>query len=99
MDFVHGFDALISPHGAQLTNMLFMPKCSIILELKPRGVHVDYYAKMAFDLGHIYGFVYNYTAYPIHARMEDWGQKMHIHQGEGWWGHSGNFKLNREKKL
>lgn len=37
------FDVLISPHGAQLTSLTFMPECGRIVELYTAGYYMPYY--------------------------------------------------------
>jgi Glycosyltransferase 61 len=41
--FMNSVDVLISPHGAQLTSIPFLPNCASILELFPQGYHPPYY--------------------------------------------------------
>jgi hypothetical protein len=41
--FMNSVDVLISPHGAQLTSIPFLPPCASIFELFPQGYHVPFY--------------------------------------------------------
>jgi hypothetical protein len=41
--FMNSVDVIISPHGAQLTSIPFLPPCASILELFPQGYHPPYY--------------------------------------------------------
>lgn len=43
VDFFSSIDILVSPHGAQLTGVLFMPRCGSVLELLPRYYHFHYF--------------------------------------------------------
>ena len=57
--FFSTVDILISPHGAQLTGLTFMPNCGQILELTPKGYHIPYYfGSLANASGLGYGYVY-----------------------------------------
>ena len=41
--FFNDVDIVLSPHGAQLSSMAFMPSCGGILEFFPRGYFVPFY--------------------------------------------------------
>lgn len=43
IQFFHQFDIVLSPHGAQLTSMPFMPSCGGVLEFFPRGYFMPFY--------------------------------------------------------
>eukprot|EP00797_Seminavis_robusta_P024480 Sro410_g137490.2 (239) ;mRNA; r:59590-60306 len=52
--FMANVDILISPHGAQLTNSIFMPQCGGFLELFPRGYHwPELFGTLAASNGHL----------------------------------------------
>lgn len=56
-------NVLIAAHGAQLINMLFLPRCSIVIELQQWGYFDTVFAKMAVNYGLIYGYIYNRIQY------------------------------------
>jgi Glycosyltransferase 61 len=43
VDFFAQVDILISPHGAQLTGIAFMPPCGAVLEILPAGYYLPHY--------------------------------------------------------
>jgi Glycosyltransferase 61 len=43
VDFFAHVDILISPHGAQLTGLAFMPPCGAVLEILPAGYYLPHY--------------------------------------------------------
>ena len=50
--WIHGADVLISPHGAQLSNLLFARRCTVVLELFPRYFYVPgFYLPLALGVG------------------------------------------------
>jgi Glycosyltransferase 61 len=52
-------DILISPHGAQLTGIPFMPSCSSVLEFFPRNYLVaDYFGSLAAAVGIDHSYFY-----------------------------------------
>jgi Glycosyltransferase 61 len=52
-------DIVISPHGAQLTGMAFLPRCASVLEVFPsRYLVADYFGSLAAALDIAHGFVY-----------------------------------------
>jgi hypothetical protein len=56
-------DILIGPHGAQLTNIAFMPQCGGILEIFGKGYYIPhYYGSLARSTGHYYYNVYTGTS-------------------------------------
>ena len=59
VDFYSSIDILISPHGAQLTGLPFMPNCGGSVELTPKGYHIPYFfASLAVGSGLRHGYVY-----------------------------------------
>lgn len=63
--FFSSVDILISPHGAQLTGIPFMPNCGQVMEVTPKGYHIPYFfgsLANASGLGH--GSVYNSLGNP-----------------------------------
>jgi hypothetical protein len=59
VDFFSSIDILISPHGAQLTGLPFMPNCGGLIELFPKGYHLpNYFGSLAIGSGLGYGYVY-----------------------------------------
>ena len=53
----HGI--LIAPHGAGLTNTMFLPPGAVVMEMFPYHMHHPRYTGLAFHSG--------VTTYPIHA--------------------------------
>lgn len=50
--FAHASDVLISPHGAQLANVAFARRCSVVLELFPRHYFIPgYFSALALSVG------------------------------------------------
>jgi hypothetical protein len=61
--FMSNIDILIGPHGAQLTNIAFMPQCGGILEIFGKGYYIPhYYGSLARSTGHYYYNVYTGTS-------------------------------------
>jgi hypothetical protein len=59
VDFFSSVDILISPHGAQLTGLPFMPNCGGLVELFPKGYHIpNFFGSLAIASGLDYGYVY-----------------------------------------
>jgi hypothetical protein len=59
VDFYSSVDILISPHGAQLTGLPFMPKCGGVVELFPKGYFwPEFFGSLATGSGLGYGYVY-----------------------------------------
>jgi hypothetical protein len=59
VDFFSSIDILISPHGAQLTGLPFMPDCGGLIELFPKGYHIpNFFGSLAIASGLDYGYVY-----------------------------------------
>ena len=64
VDFYHQVDVLISPHGSQLTGIMFMRQCSGVLELFPHLYYTQYYfSSLArlFNLTHANWYISNGT--------------------------------------
>jgi hypothetical protein len=57
--FMNSVDILISPHGAQLTSIPFLPACASIFELFPTGYHPPYHFG---TLAAASGITHSYTA-------------------------------------
>lgn len=60
--FFRNVDILLSPHGAQLTGLPFMPDCGCVLEILPAGYYFPYYfgsLAMASNLQHGYVSITN----------------------------------------
>ena len=75
---------LISVHGAGLTNSIFMPSTSILIEIAPPHFHYSLYERIALQSGHIYfRFVtqydstvhsgFNFKDYSSRRCMRDYG--------------------------
>ena len=61
MSVASSFDLVLTPHGQQGMNNIFMPSCGIFVELFGRGAYTPLYNRMALESGHVVGFVYNST--------------------------------------
>lgn len=48
---MHSSDIIISPHGAQLTNLAFVRPCTAVLELFPRGYYLGYFQPLVISSG------------------------------------------------
>ena len=55
VDFYSQLDVAVSPHGAQLTGIMFMPPCSAILELFPDKYYTPLYMS---SLAYLFGLVH-----------------------------------------
>lgn len=59
IQFFNEFDIVLSPHGAQLISMAFMPSCGGVMEFFPRGYFVPfYYGSLARAAGLHYAAIY-----------------------------------------
>ena len=59
VQFYGDYDIVISPHGAQLTGLVFMRQCSSVLEVFPRGYHwPEYFGSLANVTGLNHGYLY-----------------------------------------
>lgn len=64
-------DILISPHGAQLTGVPFMPSCGQVLELFPKSYYIPgFYGSLANAAGLKYGYLYLSNGDPIKETQE-----------------------------
>jgi hypothetical protein len=52
VNFYSQLDIAVSPHGSQLTGIMFMPPCSAVLELFPDKYYTPYYFS---SLAHLFG--------------------------------------------
>jgi hypothetical protein len=58
VEFFSSADILISPHGAQLTGLPFMPNCGTVLEIFPKGYyHPFYFGSLAAASGLNHNFI------------------------------------------
>ena len=55
VDFYSQLDVAVSPHGAQLTGIMFMTPCSAVLELFPDKYYTPFYMS---SLAHLFGLVH-----------------------------------------
>ncbi|GAX12648.1 hypothetical protein FisN_13Lh118 [Fistulifera solaris] len=67
IQFFNNVDIVLSPHGAQLTSMAFLPSCGGVLEFFPRGYFVPYYFG---SLARAAGL--RYTALYLSENRDDW---------------------------
>ena len=59
VDFFSSIDILISPHGAQLTGVIFMPRCGALLELFPKSYWIpEFFGHLALGAGLQYNYLY-----------------------------------------
>lgn len=57
--FMSNIDILISPHGAQLTSLNFMPPCGGVFELFPPGYYLPhFFGPLATTSGLLHGYAY-----------------------------------------
>jgi Glycosyltransferase 61 len=65
VEFFNNHDIILSPHGAQLTGIPFMPTCGIIIELFPKGYYLpQFFGSLAYSSNIQHAFFYlaaNYT--------------------------------------
>ena len=57
---MHNADIIISPHGAQLTNLAFIRPCTAVLELFPRGYYLGYFQPLVLSAGGV-----SFDGYPF----------------------------------
>ena len=63
VDFFSSIDILVSPHGAQLTGVIFMPRCGAFLELFPKSYWIpNFFGDMALGAGLRYSYLYLATS-------------------------------------
>jgi Glycosyltransferase 61 len=59
VQFLSGVDVLVSPHGAQLTGIPFLPNCARVLELFPAGYLIpQYFGSLAAVAGVQHSYMY-----------------------------------------
>lgn len=59
VDFYSSVDIVVSPHGAQLTGIAFMPPCGSVMELSPKGYSVpEYFGSLAKSSGLQHSYIY-----------------------------------------
>jgi hypothetical protein len=59
VDFYSSMDIVISPHGAQLTGIAFMPACGSVMELFPKGYSLPmYFGSLATSSGLHHSYFY-----------------------------------------
>merc|ERR1719233_1400294 len=57
--FFSSYDVIVSMDGAQLTNLFFAKRCSIVIEIfYPGYFNFGYFSWLAMDAGLLYGFIY-----------------------------------------
>ena len=56
---MHSADIIISSHGAQLTNLAFVKKCTAVVELFPKNYYLYYYQLLTLISGgmHFEGYL------------------------------------------
>lgn len=58
VEFFHNTDIVISPHGAQLTGIVFLPNCGAVLEVFPSGYYLpQFFGSLALASGLGHGYV------------------------------------------
>lgn len=58
VEYYHGMDLIVSPHGAQLMGMAFMKPCSAVLELTPHGLGTGTVTSYYGSLAKVFGLVH-----------------------------------------
>jgi hypothetical protein len=85
---IHNADIIISPHGAQLTNLAFIYPCTAVLELFPRGYYLGYFQPLVLSAGGIALDGYPWDRNPLEDtaaeligdfKTRKWLRKSHIH--------------------
>ena len=82
ISFFRNVDVLLSPHGAQLTGLPFMPDCGSVLELLPIGYYFPYYfgsLALASNLQHGYVSLTrtgNWRAEAVNGMQSEFHRKM-----------------------
>jgi hypothetical protein len=60
VELMSGTDILVSPHGAQLASLAFLPVCGGVFEIFPEGYYLPYFfGPYAATAGLQHGYVYN----------------------------------------
>jgi capsular polysaccharide biosynthesis protein len=71
IQFFNNIDIVLSPHGAQLTSMVFVPSCGGVLEFFPRGYFLPFYFG---SLARAAGL--RYTALYLSENKDDWKKEI-----------------------
>jgi Glycosyltransferase 61 len=64
---MHSADIIVSPHGAQLSNLAYIRPCTVVVELFPRGYYLQFFQSLVISAGGL-----SYEGYPTGGdRYED----------------------------
>mmetsp|Transcript_12604 Transcript_12604/g.18877 ORF Transcript_12604/g.18877 Transcript_12604/m.18877 type:complete len:464 (+) Transcript_12604:85-1476(+) len=66
----HRADIIVSPHGAQLTNLAFIRPCTVVLELFPNQYYLSYFQKYVLSAAGIHYEGYELGRSPLHDTMD-----------------------------
>ena len=66
----HRADIIVSPHGAQLTNLAFIRPCTVVLELFPTQYYLSYFQKYVLSAAGIHYEGYELGRSPLHDTMD-----------------------------
>ena len=61
---MHNADVLITPHGAQLTNAVFLRPCTVVLEILPDSFYHPKKAPLVMEVGGIHYTGYRFEGSP-----------------------------------
>lgn len=79
ISFMMNTDILISPHGAQLTTVNFMPKCGGVFEVFPKGYWLPhFFGALAASSGLQHSYVY--TGYDLEKEWFKGSKKVHVYR-------------------
>eukprot|EP00277_Geminigera_cryophila_P006631 CAMPEP_0179415628 /NCGR_PEP_ID=MMETSP0799-20121207/6336_1 /TAXON_ID=46947 /ORGANISM="Geminigera cryophila, Strain CCMP2564" /LENGTH=404 /DNA_ID=CAMNT_0021188385 /DNA_START=140 /DNA_END=1354 /DNA_ORIENTATION=+ len=70
---MHTSDIIISPHGAQLTNLAFIRPCTVVAEIFPRGYYMNFFQPYVLAAGGI-----SFEAYEEGRSVESDSHGVHI---------------------
>mmetsp|Transcript_27417 Transcript_27417/g.71982 ORF Transcript_27417/g.71982 Transcript_27417/m.71982 type:complete len:541 (+) Transcript_27417:104-1726(+) len=57
-DVLYNYSVILSTHGHQMSNILYAPRCAVVIEVMPHGSYMPYYNNFGSQSGHIYGVLY-----------------------------------------
>jgi len=78
---MHTTDVIVMPHGAQMTNSVFLRPCSVVLELLPRYFYSPRKGVLVLETGSIHYTGYKFDGSPVSETDEpDWkdGNKLPV---------------------
>lgn len=57
---MHSADIIVSPHGAQLSNLVYIRPCTVVIELFPRNYYLQFYQALVVSANGV-----SYDGYPV----------------------------------